>query len=183
MIEFGVHLDLWDNAYAESNNVPTPANHHERDRVKKLTMKFLRTFTNRYLRDDPVTDLDRDKMGIHNSDPNPTPLPDPTSRPLLYDLEAMGGFVVRFHFHDEHVEKSQAIPYGMNGCLVNFHVGPEKVAELALLEQTQLFTASPARMQFDQSADGHWLSMSPRWQLDKDGIKGPPGPIEYVRII
>jgi hypothetical protein len=54
--------------------------------------------------------------------------------------------------------------------------------DVKLLKETQLLTASPARLVFQSDTEGQWLSISPRWQLERDGILGQPGPIEYVRI-
>jgi hypothetical protein len=50
------------------------------------------------------------------------------------------------------------------------------------LKRTQLFTASPAILQLPPEAEGAWLSVVPRWQLSKEGILGPWGVVEHVRV-
>jgi hypothetical protein len=129
-----------------------------------------------------ITKEQMQELGIHLRDEIPTSVAEPTSRSLLSKVQALGGFAVSFHFHDEHIEHSQAVLPGCNGCLVNYHYGPEKVLDVTQLEQTHLFTASPARLVLPPDAEGQWLSLSSRWQLDKGGILGQPGPIEYVRV-
>jgi hypothetical protein len=121
-------------------------------------------------------------LGLTPRNPTHTPVADPTSRPLLYDVKDLGGFAVRMHFRDEHIEHSQAVLPGCNGCLVNYHYGPEQVTDVNQLKHTQLLTESPSILQLPSEAEGAWLSIVPRWQLKKDGILGPWGVIEYVRV-
>jgi hypothetical protein len=129
-----------------------------------------------------ITESQYRAFGLVPRDGTLTPVGNPTSRALLYEVTAVGGFAVRFHFRDEHVEHSQAIPYGCNGCLVYYAYGPEKIEDVAQLIKTKLFTASPARLELPPDAEGQWLSMAPRWQLDKDGVLGPWGDIVHVRV-
>jgi hypothetical protein len=121
-------------------------------------------------------------LGLTPHSTTHTPVANPTSRPVLFDLKDMGGFAVQMHFRDEHVEHSQAILPGCNGCLVHYHYGPEKLMEVQQLTFTQLFTQSPVFLQLPPEAEGMWLSIAPSWQLDKDGVLGPWGTIEYVRV-
>jgi hypothetical protein len=183
MEDFSRHVAAWNAARQAAIDMPTSAKRDERNRVREITEKATREFINRFLRYPPVTDDDRNQMGIRNRTTKRSRVSDPVTRPFLNNLRALGGYAVGFHFHDENVEHSRSIPRGCNGCLVNFHCGPEKVTDLSLLKDSKLFTSSPARMQLQPSTEGQWLSMSPRWQLNKDGILGPPGPIEYIRVI
>jgi hypothetical protein len=176
-------VDYWDAAHQAALADPTPAKNEEHKRVLHVSVKFSSIFINQYMRFPPVTNEDRTNNGIPNADTTPTQVPEPTSRPILSNLRAVGGFVITFHFYDEFVESSQAVPTGYAGCQTHFAVGPEKITDLKLLKETKLFTASPARMSFSSDDEGKWLSISPQWQLQRDGILGPPGPIEYVRIV
>jgi hypothetical protein len=121
-------------------------------------------------------------LGLTPRDSTNTPVANPTSRPLLFDVKDLGGFAVQMHFKDEHIEHSQAVLPGCNGCLVNYQYGPEQVTDVKQLKLTQLFTASPAILPLPPEAEGAWLSIAPRWQLAKDGILGPWGVIEHVRV-
>jgi hypothetical protein len=122
-------------------------------------------------------------LGLTPHSTTRTPVAVPTSRPLFYDLTALGGFAVRLHFKDEHIEHSEAILRGCNGCLAHYHYGPEKLMNVKELTFTQLFTMSPVILQLPPEAEGTWLSIVPCWQLNRDGILGPWGTIEYVRVI
>jgi hypothetical protein len=57
-------------------------------------------------------------LGLTPHDSTHTPVATPESRAMLYDVESVGGFAVRFHFKDEHIEHSQAVLSGCNGCLL-----------------------------------------------------------------
>jgi hypothetical protein len=121
-------------------------------------------------------------LGLTPHDSTSTPVANPTSRPLLFDVKDLGGFAVQMHFKDEHIEHSQAVLPGCNGCLVNYQYGPEQTSDVNELVRTQLFTASPAILRLSSDAEGAWLSIAPRWQLAKDGILGPWGVVEHVRV-
>jgi hypothetical protein len=182
MMAFLSLVDDFHTALQRAIDDPTSANRHERDRVFKIMKHETRLFVNRYLRQLPVTDLDRDQMGIPNVDTTWTLVPVPETYPGITALEAKIGGVITAHFHDSAVQISQAIPAGYTGCLANYAIGPEKITDSALLKEVKLLTLSPARMDFPDD-EGKWLSIRPRWQLRRKGILGPPGPIEYVRIV
>jgi hypothetical protein len=55
----------------------------EKNRARKTAEAALRDFVNRYLRYPPGTDEDRDRMGIPNHKTERTPVPVPTTSPLL----------------------------------------------------------------------------------------------------
>ena len=70
----------WGVAYAATQKPHTPVETKAKNRARKSSEKFLRDFVNRYLRYPPVTDEDRDFMGIPNPDKTRTPIPPPTAQ-------------------------------------------------------------------------------------------------------
>jgi hypothetical protein len=121
-------------------------------------------------------------LGLTPHSKTHTPAAVPTSRPLIFELKTLGGFAVRVHFRDEHVEHSQAILPGCNGCLAHYHYGPVKLMDVKQLMFTKLLTMSPVILQLPPEAEGMWLSIVPCWQLNRDAVLGPWGTIEYVRV-
>jgi hypothetical protein len=91
-------------------------------------------------------------LGLTLPDTTPSPVADPTSRPLLYGLQSLGGFAVRAHFRDEHRAHSQAVLPGCNGCLLYYRYGPEQIRDVGQLGLTQLLTASPSIIQLPPEA-------------------------------
>jgi len=63
----------WNTAYSKTLVPHIPQLTAEKNRVRTTTERALRAFINRFLRWPPVTDLDRDKMGIRNWDLIRTP--------------------------------------------------------------------------------------------------------------
>jgi hypothetical protein len=181
MMDYMGMADDFFAIYQLALDVPTSANKQERKRVQKLLNHATRLFVNQYLRFPPVTDWDRTQMGIPNADTIATLVPVPETYPGLFNIVAKIGGVIIAHFRDSGIEIGQAIPTGYTGCLVNYAIGPEKITDPTLLKEVKLLTSSPARMDFPNTA-GQWLSIAPRWQLKREGILGPQGPIEYICI-
>ena len=69
----------WSAAYEKTLTPCTKPDRDEKNRVRAVSEKFLRTFVNAYLRFAPaVTDDDKEQMGLHIPDTTPTPVPPPT---------------------------------------------------------------------------------------------------------
>jgi hypothetical protein len=141
--------------------------HHERDRVHKLAEKFARDFVNQYLRFPPVTDEDRDTIGVNNPDPTRTSQPAPDTVAIINGIEPLLGHRIRIRFHDEKVEEGRARPKGYNGCLLSFVVGDERVDDPALLTRTALMTRSPWTLELTPQDEKKWLSCAVQWQNAK----------------
>ena len=63
----------WKTAYEKTLAPHIPQLTAEKNRVRAAAERALRRFVNRFLRFEPVTDLDRDKMSIPNRDQTRTP--------------------------------------------------------------------------------------------------------------
>jgi hypothetical protein len=96
-------------------------------------------------------------------------------------LRAAGGYAVELRFQDEAAPDSTAIPYGMNGCLLNYVWGPEKIGDRALLKEAVLMTRSPYVLSLPPQAEGAFLSCCARWQ-NKTGRLGKPGDIRHIAV-
>ena len=73
----------WREAYEPTLSPHIPQLTLEKNRVRTEMERALRAFINRFLRWPPVTDLDRDKMGIRNWDTTPTRQPVPATVPEM----------------------------------------------------------------------------------------------------
>jgi hypothetical protein len=175
------HKTAWDTAYADAVAEPTPAKKHEKTWVRGEMEQFVRGFVNQYLRFPPVTNEDRDNIGVPNHDTKPTPHGAPTTVPVLNGLEQELGHRVLIRFHDENVVDSQAIPYGYNGCLLNYAVDAEKVTDTEALEKSALMTRSPWRLDLAPEDEGKWLSVSIRWQSGT-GKLGARSEVQHIVV-
>jgi hypothetical protein len=166
------HNTDWHTAYQKTLGPHTAVDTEAKNDVRKAAEGFVRPFIAQYLKFEPVTNEDRTAMRLHNRDTVHTAIPVPTTRALITDLKALGGFQVEIRFQDEATPTSIAIPYGDNGCLLNFTWGPEKVSDYAALTQTQLMTHSPWTITLPPEAEGKFLSCATRWQNEKADL-GP----------
>lgn len=149
--------------------------------ARKAAEAFARQFVQQFLKFDPVTNEDRTAMNVHNKDTSHSTIERPVSRALITELKALGGFQVELRFQDEAAPDSRAIPYGMNGCLLNYASGAEKTMEYALLKETVLMTHTTFTLSLGPEAEGRFLSCAARWQ-NKKGELGPWGEIMHIAV-
>jgi hypothetical protein len=171
----------WHTAYTKTLGPHTAVDTELKKETRKTTEAFIRQFIAQYLKFDPVTNEDRTAMNIHNKDTTHTPIGKPTTRVLITELKALGGFQTEIRFQDETTPNSRAIPYGMNGCLLNYTVSTEKATDYALLKDTTLMTHSLFTLSLGPEAEGKFLSCAPRWQSER-GELGPWGEIQHIVI-
>jgi hypothetical protein len=175
------HNTDWHAAYAKTLGPHTSVDTEEKNDRRKTAEAFARQFVAQYLKFDPVTNEDRTAMNLHNRDTTHTPVGKPATRALITDLKTLGGFRVEIRFQDEATPGSHAIPYGCNGCLLNYTWGPEKTTDYAALTQTRLMTRTPFVLDLPPEAEGKFLSCAVRWQNER-GELGPWSEIMYVVI-
>jgi hypothetical protein len=175
------HTADWHAAYAKTLGPHTSVDTEEKNDQRKAAEGFVRPFIQQYLKFDPVNNEDRTAMNLHNKDTTHTNIGKPTTRALITDLKTLGGFRVEIRFQDETTPDSHAIPYGCNGCLLNFTWGPEKVTDYAALTQTKLMTHSPFVLDLPPEAEGKFLSCAVRWQNER-GELGPWSEIMSIAV-
>jgi hypothetical protein len=173
--------DAWHSAYEATIAPHTSVQTEAKNDARKEAEAFVRPFVAQYLKFDPVTNEDRTAMNLHNRDTLPSTIGVPATRPVITDLKPLGGFQVSIAFRDEPTPDSRAIPYGMNGCLLNYAVGAAKTEDYAALATTKLMTKSPWTLGLTPEAEGRFLSCATRWQNEK-GELGPWSEVQHVVI-
>jgi hypothetical protein len=171
----------WHTAYTKILGPHTSVDTEAKNEAHAAADHFVRQFIKQYLTFDPVTRQDRIAMGLPIPDPTHTHIGVPKTRALITDLRTLGGFEIGIRFQDEETPESSAIPYGMNGCLLNFIWGPEKTEDYALLKETRLMTRSPFTLSLPSEAEGKFLSCYTRWQ-NETGHLGKPSEIQHIVI-
>jgi hypothetical protein len=79
----------WHTVYEKTLVPHTPTITAEKRRVQTASMRYAAEFVNRYLRHPPVTNEQRDDLGIPNHDPIRTPIPPPKSQ-VVADIDFPG---------------------------------------------------------------------------------------------
>jgi hypothetical protein len=171
----------WHTAYIKTTGPHTSVDTEAKNDARKTAEAFTRQFVAQYLKFDPVTNEDRTAMNLHNRDTTHTAIGTPATRAIITDIKTLGGFQVEIRFQDEATPKSHAIPYGYNGCLLNYTAGTGKTSEYAALTQTKLMTHSPFVLALPPEAEGKFLSCVTRWQNER-GELGPWGEIQHIAV-
>jgi hypothetical protein len=170
----------WDTAYQLTLAPHTPADTKEKNRVRKSSEKTLRVFINRFLRYPPVTDEDRDNMGIPNHKSGRTPVPVPETSPLLLtDTGTRRRIIV--HYRDEKSEH-RGKPKDVHGIEVLWAILDHPPASEKELIHSSFDTRSPLTLDFDESDRGKHIYLCGRWEIEREGIKGPSSAIEEAII-
>jgi hypothetical protein len=190
-LAFNGQIEAWDNAYQDAIDTPTPAKHHERDRVHKLTDKAARDFVNQYLRYPPVTNEDRDNMGIPNRSTNRTPRPNPADHvEFTLRIDAQGHIVIA----DYRIEGAAGRGKGdYHGAEIRIWIlpldapapiGPDHPGWVSEVD-----TATPWKRAFTEADLGKRLYVVMRWKnpssgknLSETSGKGPWSVIQSVVI-
>jgi hypothetical protein len=168
------HTADWHAAFVKTLGPHTSVDTEEKNDRRRAAEGFVRPFIQQYLKFDPVTNEDRTAMNLHNKDTTHSNIGKPATRALMTGLKTLGGFRVEIRFQDEAAPDSHAIPYGMNGCLLNYTVEADKIADYAPLKDTCLMTRSPFVLDLPPEAEGKFLSCAVRWQNERGGL-GPWG--------
>jgi hypothetical protein len=165
----------WHTAYVVTLKPHTPAETAEKNRVRKVSEKDARTFVDRYLRYPPVTDEDRDKMGVHNPKQGRTPVPVPTTYPeLIVDTGTRRRLII--HYKDEKSTR-RGKPAGVHGIEVRWAVLDHPPANIKELTNSSFDTNPPLTLAFEENDRGKRVYMAGAWEIEREGEKGPFGAI------
>jgi hypothetical protein len=147
----------------------------EKNRVRKVCKLHLREFVNRFLRYPPVTDEDRDNMGIPNRKGSRAPVKVPTTSPLLIiDTGTRGRIII--YYKDEH-SKRRGKPKGVHGIEVRWAVLDHPPKSMDELIHSSFDTNPPLTLVFDEKDRGKHIYLSGCWEIEREGEKGPPSAI------
>jgi hypothetical protein len=172
--------NAWTAAYNPTKVPHTPTQTAEKNRVRKTSEKFLRDFINRFLRYTPVTDEDRDNMGVHNKKTNRSPVPIPTTSPrLIIDTGTRRRVII--HYVDEKSEH-RGKPPGVHGIEVRWAALDHFPTNEKELINSSFDTNSPLTLEFGEEDRGKHIYMAGSWEISREGEKGPPGAIEEAII-
>jgi hypothetical protein len=155
----------WTAAYNATREPHIPQVTAEKNRVRVITERALRAFINRFLRWPPVTDFDRDKMGIRNWDTTPTQQPRPTTQPEIEADTSITG-QLSFRVRDRGAV-GWARPEHVHG--IEFAWGIMEARPFAAGEMPHLETVSsnPILLEFLDGERGLRVFYAARWLNNK----------------
>jgi hypothetical protein len=182
----------WHTAYEPTLVSHTSVQTAEKNRTRKASQKVLTGFVNRFLRYPPVTDEDRDNMGIPNKKPIKTPVPAP-ERQVEADLTFPGIHIVELRNirpvagpdDDPRSDYGVRIYYGLSGTPTDTYkfrlsAPPERGNDLP---DSRFTRKKKERFDFEGES-GNTVYFCLRYENAKGGEEGvgPFGPILHATI-
>ena len=169
----------WSEAFKETQKPHIPQITTEKNRIRFMTERSLRAYINRYLRWPPVTDIQRDKMGIRNWAKVRNSQPEPITVP---EMEANSSVIrvlkIRVRDHNSsHWRKpayvrSMELAWGISECC------PKHISDLHNLE---IATSNPFVLTFEEEERGKKVYYASRW-LNNKAQAGPWSDIESAFV-
>jgi hypothetical protein len=162
--------DAWTAAYEKTKVPHTPTDTAEKNRIRDISKKTLRTFINRFLRYPPVTAQERADMGIPEHDTIRTTIGIPQTRPefsiVVKDIRRLA-----IPFKDQG-SASKARPYGLSGAVVRWAVLDKPPADPRALTNSHLATRTPYIVNFTEEERGRTVYIALQWQNEKGDVGG-----------
>ena len=158
----------WETAYLTTLVPHNPELTKEKNRVRTRTERALRAFINRFLRWPPVTDLDRDNMGIPNKDLIRTPHIDVTEAVALRaELRHIREIAV--HFWVDGMD-NKAKPSGYEGAVLIWDVLDTPPTRPSDLKRHTMASRTPYILEFDETERGKTVYIAASWQNERGHI-------------
>jgi hypothetical protein len=174
-----LQLDDWTVVFDKTRVPHIPQLTAEKNRVRLACERALRHFINRFLRFEPVTDFDRDKMGIPNRDLVRTPHIDVTEV-VEFELklrnirEVLVNFWIKGQTH-------KAKPLGYDGAVIIWDVLDTPPASPADLTLHTMASKTPHALEFDETERGRTVYIAAAWQNER-GLIGQWSEIQNAVI-
>ena len=158
---FKLHNEF-SNALRQAKENPTTAYRNARNEAQKALAGAIRAFVNQYLRFDPITNKDRDKMKIPNRDTIRTIRTDVTEE-IGFDLKTKGIRQIFVAFRQLGAS-STAKPRGYDGAVVVWHIGKERPNSPNDFRYHAVASRTPFIIDFEESERGQTVWVALCWQ-------------------
>ena len=169
----------WYTAYAVTLQPHTRAQKNEKNRVRLVEERNLREFVNMYLRHRPVTDFDRDSMGIPNPDTTRTDHVEVTETvDYVLHLRDIREIIVDFWISGA---DHKAKPTGYDGAVIVYDVRETPPASPDELNRHTLASRTPFALRFTEEERGKTVYVALAWQNER-GILGAYSEIKTAVI-
>jgi hypothetical protein len=149
--------------------------------TRKIVEKLIRTYVSAYLAHNPlVTEEDKTAMEITIYKTTRSPVPAPTTSPQLKPDTGTRRHI-HVYYQDENSTR-RGKPAGVRGVEIRWAVLDAPPADIAQLTNSSFDTKAPLDLEFSEADRGKKVFMCGRWEIDREGIKGPWGDIEEAII-
>jgi hypothetical protein len=163
----------WHSAYLAATNATT-RNHitiAAKDAQKIITVDVFRTYSNTIRANTGVSDTLKLGLGLNVHDTIPTPIPPPSTYPVL-GITGAGPLMQDLRAADQLTPTRRAKPHGSTGMLVFRALGTEAITDPTQAPFLGFVTRAEFVSNFDAADDGKIATYFARWTNGK-GEMGP----------
>jgi hypothetical protein len=165
----------WNNAWRDTLGPHDEIKTEIKIKARIASEKNIRPFVKRFMHFPPVTDEDRVAMGIPNyTDERTKPKPPKTAPEILPDTSTRRRIIA--HYRDEGSDK-RGKPQNVHGIEILWAILDHPPVDLSELVHSAFSTRSPLVLEFEEHERGKRIYMVGRWEIIRDGEKGPFGAI------
>jgi hypothetical protein len=151
----------WYAAYIKMTGPHTPVETRAKTETRKEAERKLRAFVRQYLRFPPVTNEDRDAMGINNYSEGKSNIPSPPTRPE-FTVNAKDIRRLKLDFWNQDSD-SKAKPYGCDAAAICWAVRDTPPVRVNDLTNWRIATRTPCILDFDDTERGKTVYIALCW--------------------
>ncbi len=155
----------------QSGATRTPGLITQKDAVKASAIASCRVYAMQVKANAGVDNQDKVELGIHVNDPTPSPVPAPTSAPMLNITSAFSG-EHNLVYADELTPDSRRKPEGVTQLELYVYVGPAATANCEDATYVGVYTKNPIQYTFTPDKAGQTATYFARWRTAR-GLAGP----------
>lgn len=167
------HNDTYEAAYVPCQSAATRTTGlvTQKDAVKAAAIASVRVYAMLIKNNAGISDQDKLELGLHLNDTTRTPIPAPSSAPILMIVSAFSG-EHQIRYADENTPASRRKPEGAVQMQLNQTVGIGANPDPNASELVGLFTRQPIRVSQDPMNVGKTATYFARW-VNAKGEFGP----------
>ena len=149
--------------------------------TRKVLEKAVRTYVAAYLAHNPlVTEEDKTALKITIYKTGKSPVPAPTTSPQLEPDTGTRRHIL-VYYRDEG-SNHRGKPKGVRGIEIRWAILDAPPSDISQLTHSEFDTKAPLAIEFGEVDRGKKVFLCGRWEIDREGIKGPWGDIEEAII-
>jgi hypothetical protein len=156
---------------AVSPTTRSPTTVAAKDSAKGAMVPVLRLYSQQVKANDAVSNANKEALGIHIDDTVPTPIPAPTTAPIV-SITDSGVLEMNLRFADELSPSSRRKPFGAPGLLLFRKIGTVPATDPDGAEFVGFYTRIPMAVGFGAPDQGKMCTFFARWTNTK-GEEGP----------
>jgi hypothetical protein len=149
--------------------------------TRKVLEKSIRSYVAAYLAHNPlVTNEDKTALDIPVYKAGRSLIPTPTTAPQLEPDTGTRRHI--YVYYKDEGSPRRGKPHGVRGIEVCWAILDNPPSDISQLTRSNFDTKAPLDLEFGEAERGKKVYLCGRWEIDREGIKGPWGDIEEIIV-